>query len=134
MNINKPFKPIKITVIKMGFVVLFLCLVLLGMCVVGKIMSEEPLLGLFFGFSFVILFIILGSEAYSLMKNGTPKLIEQGRYYTEECHILETDVEINPVYPHTHKLQCGPLIDYVDIKSYREAAKAYQDSLKTEDK
>ncbi|MBZ3683340.1 hypothetical protein J1N41_19440 [Providencia rettgeri] len=118
----------------MGFVVLFLCLVLLGMCVVGKIMSEEPLLGLFFGFSFVILFIILGSEAYSLMKNGTPKLIEQGRYYTEECHILETDVEINPVYPHTHKLQCGPLIDYVDIKSYREAAKAYQDSLKTEDK
>lgn len=121
-------------VIKMGFVVLFLCLVLLGMCVVGKIMSEEPLLGLFFGFSFVILFIILGSEAYSLMKNGTPKLIEQGRYYTEECHILETDVEINPVYPHTYKLQCGPIpiINYVDIKSYREAVRAYHDSLKIE--
>ena len=118
----------------MGFVVLFLCLVLLGMCVVGKIISEEPLLGLFFGFSFLILFIILGSEAYSLMKNGAPKLIEQGRYYTTECYILETNVEINLVYPHTHKLQCGPLIEYVDIKSYREAVKAYQDSIITEDK
>lgn len=130
MNINKPFKPIKIAVIKMGFVVLFLCLVLLGICVVGKIMSEEPLLGLFFGFSFVILFIILGSEAYSLMEEATTKQIEQGRYYTEECHILETDVEINPVYPHSHKLQCGPIpiISYVDIKSYQEAVKAYQDS------
>lgn len=52
--------------------------------------------------------------------------------YTEECHILETDVEINQVYPHTYKLQCGPLIDYVDIKSYRDAVKAYQDSLRNE--
>lgn len=84
MNIKTPFKPLKLAVIKMGIVILYWCLFILGVFIVRSIASKEPLIALSYGFTFLILLIILGSEAYSLMVDATPKHIEQGRYYITE--------------------------------------------------
>lgn len=118
----------------MEIILLTICVGFIGAVFIGSVLAKQLVISLVSGFGFVLLFIALLAQIYFSMQGVTRAQIEQGRYYTEECHILETNIEINLVYPHTYKLQCGPLIDYVDIKSYREAVKAYQDSIITEDK
>ena len=118
----------------MEIILLTICLGFIGAVFIGSVLSNNLVISIVSGLGFFLLLIVLLAQIYFSMQDATKAQIEQGRYYTTECYILETNVEINLVYPHMHKLQCGPLINYVDIKSYREAVKAYQDSLKTEDK
>lgn len=113
----------------MEIILLTICISFIGVVFIGSVLSENLVISIVSGLGFLLLFIALLAQIYFSMQDATKAQIEQGRFYTEECHILETNIEINLVYPHTHKLQCGPLIIYVDIKSYREAVKAYQDSL-----
>ena len=115
----------------MEIILLTICIGFIGAVFIRSVLSKDLVIGIVSGLGLLLLLIALFAQIYFSMQDATKAQIEQGRYYTEECHILETDVEINPVYPHTHKLQCGPIpiISYVDIKSYREAVKAYRDSL-----
>lgn len=113
---------------------LTICMGFMGAVFIGSVLSKNWVISIVSGLGLLLLFIALFAQVIVSIQGVTQAQIEQGRFYTTECYILETDVEINLVYPHTHKLQCGPLIDYVDIKSYREAIKVYQDSLMIEDK
>jgi len=121
----------------MEIILLTICISFIGVVFIGSVLSENlvvsivSIVSIVSGLGFFLLFIVLLAQIYFSMQDATKAQIEQGRYYTEECHILETNIEINLVYPYTNKLQCGPIIDYVDIKSYREAIKAYQESLIT---
>lgn len=118
----------------MEIILLTICMGFIGAVFIGSVLSNNLVISIVSGLGFFLLLIVLLAQIYFSMQGVTQAQIEQGRFYTEECHILETNIEINLVYPHTVKLQCGPLIDYVDIKSYREAVKAYQDSVLIEEK
>lgn len=118
----------------MDIILLTICIGFIGVVFIRSVLSKDLVIIIVSGIGLLLLFIVLFAQVYVSIQGVTQAQIEQGRYYTKECHILETDVEINPVYPHTHKLQCGPLIIYVDIKSYSEAVKVYQDSLLIEKK
>lgn len=113
----------------MEIILLTICIGFIGAVFIRSVLSKDLVIIIVSGIGLLLLFIVLFAQVYVSTQGVTQAQIEQGRFYTEECHILETNIEINLVYPHTHKLQCGPLIDYVDIKSYREAVKAYQESL-----
>ncbi|HFD3738076.1 TPA: hypothetical protein ACF3RY_006857 [Pseudomonas aeruginosa] len=113
----------------MEIILLTICIGFIGAVFIRSVLSKDLVIIIVSGLGLLLLFIVLFAQVYVSIQGVTQAQIEQGRFYTEECHILETNIEINLVYPHTHKLQCGPLIDYVDIKSYREAVKAYQESL-----
>lgn len=113
----------------MEIILLTICIGFIGAVFICSVLSKDLVIIIVSGIGLLLLFIVLFAQVYVSIQGVTQAQIEQGRFYTEECHILETNIEINLVYPHTHKLQCGPLIDYVDIKSYREAVKAYQESL-----
>lgn len=113
----------------MEIILLTICIGFIGAVFIRSVLSKDLVIIIVSGIGLLLLFIVLFAQVYVSIQGVTQAQIEQGRFYTEECHILETNIEINLVYPHTHKLQCGPLIDYVDIKSYREALKAYQESL-----
>lgn len=113
----------------MEIILLTICIGFIGAVFIRSVLSKDLVIIIVSGIGLLLLFIVLFAQVYVSIQGVTQAQIEQGRFYTEECHILETNIEINLVYPHTHKLQCGPLIDYVDIKSYREAVKAYQESL-----
>lgn len=113
----------------MEIILLTICMGFIGAVFIGSVLSKNWGISIVSGLGLLLLFIVLLAQIYFSMQGVTQAQIEQGRFYTEECHILETNIEINLVYPHTVKLQCGPLVDYVDIKSYRETVKAYQESL-----
>ncbi|MCG9528653.1 hypothetical protein [Providencia rettgeri] len=118
----------------MDIILLTICIGFIGAVFVRSVLSKDLVIIIVSGIGLILLFIVLFAQVYVSIQGVTQAQIEQGQYYIEECDILETDIEINLVYPHTHKLQCGPLIVYVDIKSYHEAVKAYQDSLLIEEK
>ncbi|HHR6019708.1 TPA: hypothetical protein ACS7Z7_003394 [Providencia alcalifaciens] len=69
-----------------------------------------------------------------LMDEDTEKNVIKGEYYSTQCQLIETNIDNGLLLLNTNKLKCGDVIENVTVDEYQDAIKAYQESVRKNEK
>jgi len=82
---------------------------------------------------FVILLISMPANLTQAGRNANSELVMQGKYYIENCTLIEENINNGLFSDNTNKLQCGKTIKNITTSSYNNAVNAYKSvSVKTD--
>lgn len=70
----------------------------------------------------IISFTIIASMSY----DSEQKLVDSGKYYTENCVLIEENIDNGFFSKNTNKLQCGETLKNVTVNDYNNAIDAYK--------
>lgn len=75
--------------------------------------------------AFIIASAILASIPASL-HDSEQKLVDSGKYYTEQCVLIEGNIDNGFFSDKTNKLQCGKTLKNITVNDYNRAIDAYK--------